>query len=375
MEAESAAEIALMYEAFYGLDERPFDLTPNPRFLLMTDAHRDALSTIQYGISGRKGFTLVLGPAGTGKTTLVHAAIERQQGKGGARAVYIGNPTLTREEFFELLALEFGLSVGGVGSKTQFLRDLHAELLRRHAAGTLTALIIDEAQAMSDQLFEELRLLENFETPSEKLLPVVLVGQPELADRLRQPSLQQLKQRIALRSTLPPLTTSEVAAYIAERIRIAGGDVARIFTPEAVAAVCLSCGGIPRNISVVCDNALVSGFALDERPIGRAIVEDVCRDFDLHVPGDPPAVGTQAFSAATTALARAAEAADGGFDVREPMPMMTNLEMPTDIPVAESLMMHSVREPRPAASTTTRMGSLVTSVRGLRSLISRKGNK
>jgi general secretion pathway protein A len=362
-----------MYEAFYGLDERPFDLTPNPRFLLMTDAHRDALSTIQYGISGRKGFTLLLGPAGTGKTTLVHAAIERQRGTGGARAVYIGNPTLTREEFFELLALEFGLSAGAAGSKTQFLRDLHAELLRRHAAGMLTALIIDEAQAMSDQLFEELRLLENFETPSEKLLPVVMVGQPELADRLRQPSLQQLKQRIALRSTLPPLTTAEVGAYIAERIRIAGGDVARIFTPEAVAAVCQSCGGIPRSISVVCDNALVSGFALDERPVGRAIVEEVCRDFDLPVPGDAVTAGAHAFTAAAAVVEVPAESAGDDIDVRMPVPTMTNLEMSTDIPVKESLMMHSVRETRP--EPTSKMSSLATSVRGLRSLISRKGAK
>lgn len=360
-----------MYEAFYGLDERPFDLTPNPRFLLMTDAHRDALSTIQYGITGRKGFTLVLGPAGTGKTTLVHAAIERQQGKGGARAVYIGNPTLTREEFFELLALEFELPWGAAGSKTQFLRDLHVELLRRHASGMITALIIDEAQAMSDVLFEELRLLENFETPSEKLLPVVMVGQPELAERLRQPALHPLKQRIALRSTLSPLTTSEVAAYVAERIRIAGGNVGQIFTPEAVAAICESCGGIPRNISVVCDNALVSGFALDERPIGRAIVDEVCRDFDLSSPA--AAVAVNGSGAPGTVLARPEDAIDRDAAMAS-VPTMTNLEMSPDRPVKESLMMHSSREPRPAAPES-KMAALASSVRGLRSRLTGRGRR
>lgn len=362
-----------MYEAFYDLAERPFDLTPNPRFLLMTDAHRDALSTIQYGITGRKGFTLVLGPAGTGKTTLVHAAIERQQGKGGARAVYIGNPTLTREEFFELLALEFGLAPGAAGSKTQFLRDLHAELLRRHASGTITALIIDEAQAMSDALFEELRLLENFETPSEKLLPVVMVGQPELAERLRQPALHPLKQRIALRSTLSPLTTSEVVAYVAERIRIAGGRVGEIFTTEAVAAICESCGGIPRSISVVCDNALVSGFALDERPIGRAIVDEVCRDFDL-LPGLVSAAAVNGSGGPAAMLARTVDAPDNQVGVKPPVPTMTNLQMSLDMPVAESLMMHSSREPRPAAPAS-KMAALASSVRGLRSRITGKDRR
>jgi general secretion pathway protein A len=365
-----------MYEAFYGLAERPFDLTPNPRFLLMTDAHRDALSTIQYGISGRKGFTLLMGPAGTGKTTLVHAAIERLQGKGGARTVYIGNPTLTREEFFELLALEFGLEPRAIGSKTQFLRELHVELLRRHASGMFTALIIDEAQAMSDELFEELRLLENFETPSEKLLPVVIVGQPELADRLRQPSLHPLKQRIALRSTLPPLSPVEVAAYMAERIRIAGGDVAGIFTPEAVMAVCEACGGIPRNISVVCDNALVSGFALDERPIGRAIVEEVCHDFDLPG-GATRAASTGGFVSAEAALVKqldaVAHAADDDAEVGMPVPMMTNLEMPTDYVPTESLMMHSVRGPRTEQEAKmSKLSALASSVRGWRTLVARK---
>ncbi|MEQ1575105.1 MAG: AAA family ATPase [Vicinamibacterales bacterium] len=272
-----------MYESYFGLRVRPFDLTPDPRFLFMTAGHREALSTIEYGIAGRKGLTLLVGPAGTGKTTLVHAALERQKGVEAA-AIYLSNPTLTREEFFQFLAFEVGLADAAEKSKTLILRELRATLLERHKAGRLTALLVDEAQAMPDELLQELRMLENLEVGNEKLLPVVLVGQVELVDRLRQPALMALKQRVALRSTLAPLTAQEAAAYIAERIRIAGGDVAKIFTPEAVAAIGESSGGIPRNISVICDNAMVSGFALDEQPIAVATIVEVCRDFDFPLP-------------------------------------------------------------------------------------------
>ena len=272
-----------MYEAYYGMRERPFDLTPNPRFLFMTPGHREALSTIQYGITGRKGVTLLLGEAGTGKTTLVHAALELQAGDNG-RAVFLTNPTLTREEFFEFLAYEFGLSDAAARSKPQFLRELNQTLRDRLKEGVITTLIVDEAQALSDVLLEEVRLLANMETSTEKLLPVVLVGQPELADRLNRQELQQLKQRVALRAALQPLSAHDTAAYVAERIRIAGGDVRTVFTPEAVAAVYECTGGVPRTISVVCDNALVSGFAVDERPVGPEIIAEVSRDFDLAAP-------------------------------------------------------------------------------------------
>src|SRR6185295_12006374 len=149
-----------MYEAFYELEERPFDLTPNPRFLFMTPGHREALSTLQYGISGRKGITLLLGPAGTGKTTLVHAALEKQEAKH-AHAIFLTNPTLSREEFTQFLAFELGLSDAASRSKTLFLRELNTTLAERCAEGIVTALIVDEAQAMPDELLEEVRLLAN----------------------------------------------------------------------------------------------------------------------------------------------------------------------------------------------------------------------
>jgi general secretion pathway protein A len=363
-----------MYEQFYGLRERPFDLTPNPRFLFMTSAHRDALAAMQYAISGRKGLTMVLGPPGTGKTTLVHAAMAKQE--RNVRAVYLGNPTLTREEFFEFLAQELGLSAHAQSSKAQFLRELRADLVSKHAQGTLTALVIDEAQAMSDGLLEELRLLENLETPSEKLLPVVLVGQPELAARLRQPALLPLRQRVALRFNLTPLSDSEVVGCISERIRIAGGNVWSVFSPEAVEAICQTCGGIPRNISVVCDNALVNGFALDERPISAAVIAEVCRDFELPL----PRAAKLAASVTTVANGTAAAASAAGRQPigavaesrsypspvivpdatatarrRADVPAMTNLTL-SEAPVVESLMMDPF--PRNGQGEETRAGML-----------------
>jgi general secretion pathway protein A len=269
-----------MYEAFYGLRERPFDLTPNPRFLLLTGKHREALSNLQYGLMSRRGLTVLIGEAGTGKTTLVRAIMERFE-REGARLAYLNNPTLTRSEFYEFLAGAFDLPRDAAQSKVRLLRELEARLIAHSAAGILTALIIDEVQALPDELLEEVRLLANMETPTEKLLPIVLSGQPELADRLNQPSLRQLKQRVALRCELGALDAKETAEYIGGRIRIAGGNSVLVFTRQAVERVYQGSGGIPRLISVICDNALISGFAADRRPVDGQIVADVCRDFDL----------------------------------------------------------------------------------------------
>jgi general secretion pathway protein A len=269
-----------MYEAFYGFRERPFDLTPNPRFLLLTGKHREALSNLQYGLTSRRGLTLLIGDAGTGKTTLIRAVIQDYE-KQGALIAYLNNPTLTRPEFYEFLTQAFDLSAKAAASKAALLKELAQVLDRRQSAGLMTGLVIDEAQAMPDELLEEVRLLANIETTTDKLLPIVLAGQPELADRLNQVSLRQLKQRVALRCLLLALDAKETAEYIAGRIRVAGGNSVMVFTRQAVDSIYDRSGGIPRLISVICDNALISGFAADRRPVGRDIVEDVCRDFDL----------------------------------------------------------------------------------------------
>lgn len=269
-----------MYESFYGLRERPFELTPNPRYLCRTPGHREALSNLEYGISTARGITLLIGEAGTGKTTLIRTALD-EQSNGDALWVCITNPTLTRAEFIRLLAEGFGLSEAARDSKTVLLRELEALLRERRAREARTALIVDEAQSLPYALLEEVRLLANIETDEEKLLPVILAGQPELAERLNEPLLRQLKQRVALRCSLGPLTLQETATYIASRIRTAGGDSARLFTREAVQLIHTKSGGIPRTISVLCDNALISGFAAGVRPVSSAIVREVCRDFDL----------------------------------------------------------------------------------------------
>ena len=267
-----------MYQEFYGLKSRPFDLTPNPRYLLLTAKHREALSTLQYAISSHKGVTLLVGEAGTGKTTLIHAALET---RSDSLSVFLSNPALTRSEFFEFLVDGFSLPAEAASSKTRCLSALTRVLTERQAAGSMAALIIDEAQCLPDELLEEVRLLANIETPEEKLLSIILVGQPELAERLNQPSQRQIKQRVGLRSTLCPLDEAETEAYIATRIQVAGGAVENVFTPDAIAAVYQNAAGIPRTISVICDNALVTGFALDWRPVDRDVILEVCRDLDL----------------------------------------------------------------------------------------------
>lgn len=275
-----------MYESFYHLTERPFELTPNPRFLLLTPGHREALSNLQYGIATRKGLTVITGEAGSGKTTLIRTvvgqiALGREPFRPGPCA-YINNPTLDRREFIELMAREFRLPPGASASKARFLGDLERMLRTTYEAGGSAALIIDEAQSLSHELLEEIRLLANIETDTVKLLPLVLVGQPELAARLNEPELRQLKQRIALRCKVEPLDLQQTAAYIATRIRHAGGNPAGLFTREAIELIFARSRGIPRTISVICDNALVSGFALGEARIGADIVAEVCVDFDLH---------------------------------------------------------------------------------------------
>lgn len=272
-----------MYVQFYGLRELPFELTPNPRFLFMTARHREALSNLQFGLSTNKPLTVLIGEAGTGKTTLLRAALESDMCRH-VRTVYINNPALKRDEFVELLARSFELSEGAAKSKTVMLAELEAVLKGCRQRGDAVALVVDEAQALSDELLEEVRLLANIETAEEKLLPLVLAGQPELAARLNQTHLRQLKQRVSLRCEIEPLDLSETAAYVAARIRAAGGEPLKLFTREAVSLIHQRSRGVPRTISVICDNTLLSGFALGIQPVTRAVVSEVCRDFDFSEP-------------------------------------------------------------------------------------------
>jgi len=268
-----------MYEQFFGFRERPYDLTPNPRYLVMTDMHREALSNLRYAISSRKGITLLVGESGAGKTTVIRAAIDAQSQR--VHYVHLHNPALTREEFVEMLSAQFGLGERARTSKTALLLELEQLLRERRRSDETTVLIVDEAQSLPLDLIEEIRLLANIETENDKLLSVIIAGQPEIAQRLNEPSLRQLKQRIALRCELKPLTLQETGAYIAGRIRAAGGVAAQVFTREAVFMLYEQAKGVPRTINVLADNSLLAAFALAQRPVGTDVVREVCRDFDF----------------------------------------------------------------------------------------------
>lgn len=270
-----------MYEDFYGLREQPFELTSNPRWLHLTPGHREALSNLEYGLAAAKAITVLTGEAGTGKTTVLNAALASPRCRH-VRCVCVRNPTLTRGEFVHTLARSFGLSDESTESKAVLLEELERSIHDARSKGEITALAIDEAQSLSIELLEEIRLLANMETADEKLLPVVLIGQPELSERLEDRRLRQLKQRVALRCEIAPLDEGETAAYIASRIRTAGGAAHRLFTREAVILIHRYSSGIPRAISVICDNALIHGFALGRQPVQQQMVLDVCRDFSLR---------------------------------------------------------------------------------------------
>ena len=277
-----------MYKEFYGLRERPFDLSPNPRFLFLSKGHKEALAHLRYGLGGRPGLTVLVGDAGTGKTTLVRAALQSLVGASESKIVHLSNPTLTRSEFYQYLASSYGLSAEAAESKTVFIKELAVALTSAASAGGVIALVVDEAQSLPHALLEEIRLLTNTEGAAGNTVTIALVGQPELAARLNDPSLRQLKQRISLRSELLPLDLNETAAYVAARVRVAGGRPELLFTRDAILTIHEHSAGIPRTISVLCDNALVNGFAADVKPVGRQIVQEVCRDFEMTKPQTAP---------------------------------------------------------------------------------------
>jgi type II secretory pathway predicted ATPase ExeA len=274
-----------MYQSFYGLDELPFELTPNPKYLFLPPRHREALSALEYGLSSAKAITVLTGEAGTGKTTLLTAAMQSDRCRG-VDTVHLSNPVLTRPEFVEFLASRFGLTARAGESKAALLTELEPVLRARRDRGEIVALVIDEAQSLSVEILEEIRLLANIETPTEKLLPLVLAGQPELRDRLNEPTLRQLKQRVTLRCEIGPFTLEEMSAYISARLSAAGGNPRRLFSREAIALIHERSRGIPRLINVICDNALLTGFGLGRTLIDRATVLEVIHDFDLAAP-DP----------------------------------------------------------------------------------------
>ena len=258
-----------MYLTFYGFTEKPFNATPDPKFLYLSPGHREALAQLVYGTQERKGFIVLTGKVGTGKTTLLHSLCQRLDGQSAVSLVV--NSTLPFDELLEYILEDFGIAKPGA-SRAQRLIALNNFLIERERSGQNTVLIIDEAQNLDATTLEHIRLLSNFETPTKKLLQILLVGQPELKTRLNLPELRQLKQRIGLRCQIPPLTLEEIRAYIRTRLRIAGARDLGLFTDSAVERISAYAGGIPRLVNIVCDHCLLFGYADQKRRIDHSIV-------------------------------------------------------------------------------------------------------
>ena len=259
-----------IYLNFYGLAREPFGVTPDPEFLFMTPGHREVLAQLLYGIQERKGFILVTAEVGMGKTTLLSAL--RQELDSTTAVAYVSNSMLPFQGILEYMLEEFELEKPGE-SHAQRHVTLQNFLIERHRTGQNTVLILDEAQNLYPQTLEQIRLLSNFETTKEKILQIVLVGQPELQARLEMPELRQLKQRIGMLCTIPPMTLMATRNYVRTRLRMAGARDAGLFTDEALSRIASYAGGIPRIVNTVCDHCLLIGYADQTRRIDPAIVE------------------------------------------------------------------------------------------------------
>ncbi|HVQ77192.1 MAG TPA: AAA family ATPase, partial [Candidatus Binatia bacterium] len=266
-----------MYEAFFSLEDSPFVLTPDPRFLLRSKGHHDILSSLLYGITSQKGLMALIGDVGTGKTTLCRALLRELP--PGVQSALVLNPHLSDAELVGAVLDDLGLPRGGT-TKGELMAALSQHLLAAGGEGRTVVVILDEAQQMSVEALEQIRILSTLETPTRKLLQIVLAGQPELEERLAGRDLRQLDQRIAIRCHLEPLSRRDTARYIEHRLRIAGlpGDLP--FTRAAISRIYDYTRGIPRVINLVCDRALMAAFGARAREIGPGFVKAAIRSLE-----------------------------------------------------------------------------------------------
>lgn len=267
-----------MYKEFFGLEDTPFTLTPDPRFIVFTPSYNEVLASLYYGLENAKGLIVLTGEVGTGKTTALRWILRRLD--SSVLAAYVFNPRLSIDEFYQHVTQMLGIKEWT--NKSDLLNTLGKVLEERHRRGLRTVIIIDEAHELSDYVLEEIRLLLNFESDNAKHLQIVLTGQPELRDKLNQQNLRQLKQRVALRCSMHPFpNVEEVDRYITERLSIAGSEQPHVFTPGAVDFIFQCSEGIPRNINNLCDNAMLAAYSEGEQMIGRKIIEEVADNLDL----------------------------------------------------------------------------------------------
>jgi general secretion pathway protein A len=294
-----------MYKAFFNLTRNPFELTPDPAFLFSTKRHNEALAALYYGVRQRKGFVVVTGEVGTGKTLLLRCLLRTLQQSQDIAYAYLFNSRLPTTQFLQCILADFGLPVAGK-NKGELLLELSHFLVSRGSKKLTTVLILDEAHHLSADILEEVRLLTNLETAEEKLIQIVLVGQPELEEKLDSVGLRQLKQRIALRARLEPLDWDETRGYIERRMEVATTTPpsAPVFPEQTITAVYLHSRGFPRLINTICENALVVAYAKQIQSVTPEIVEDVAREFRLdpiHLPRPKTVAGNNGHNQQRTA--------------------------------------------------------------------------
>ena len=304
-----------MYNSFFKLQSSPFGTSPDPRFLYMMPHTREALACLEYGISARKGFTVLTGEVGTGKTTLLRRALSSFSGRRVSTA-FVFNPRLDVLDFLEFVLTDFGM-VPTNRTKSGMLLQLNRWLIERFRMEETCVVVVDEAQNLSWELLEEIRLLTNLETSSEKLLQIVLSGQPELDEKLRHPSVRQLRQRVSLWCRTQALTESQTHAYVAERLRIAGAAWP-LFSPEALSVVHRCSRGIPRLINLLCEHSLIVAYVEQVQQATAAIVEGVAAELELDV--QPFMVSSMALggTGAQPLSSRAEESFMSGFSGETP---------------------------------------------------------
>jgi general secretion pathway protein A len=264
-----------MYREFYGFQEKPFTIVPDPAFLYLSDKHRLALSYLEYGLMDGVGFILLSGEIGTGKTTLIKQLLTQLETDMEVAVIF--NTNVSAEQLLELILNEFELKPEARG-KASYLDTLNQFLIGKHGSGHRVLLIVDEAQNLSQEALEEIRMLSNLQTDKDPLLQILTVGQPGFRTRLQHPSLAQLAQRIVVSYHLAPLSLEETKSYISHRLKVAGGKNDQLFTPEAVERIFHHSGGIPRNINVLCDAALVYGYADELSSLDAQVIEHVVKD-------------------------------------------------------------------------------------------------
>ncbi|HEX2486397.1 MAG TPA: AAA family ATPase, partial [Myxococcota bacterium] len=297
-----------MYIEFYGLREKPFSLSPDPRYLFLADSHREALAHLLYGIEHGEGFIAITGEVGTGKTTLCRTLLQRIE--PGTEVAFIFNPQLSAQELLQAINAELGLPTEAVGRR-ELMEQLNRFLLAKKAEGRRVLLLIDEAQNLAPDTLEQVRLLSNLETDTSKLIQIILIGQPELDAILESPDLRQLRQRISVRWRLSPLSAIETRDYVRHRLRIAAGASREIFTELALREVHRRSRGIPRLVNLLCDRALLAGYAASARTIGLGLVTQ--SDQEVRGGGRPLALPTSAGAAAALSLSNPLALAAGAL--------------------------------------------------------------